>query len=64
MTEESEIIPAECGPKRADRHETYHSAPCSGCGTEVYFFKTERWSNCFQCGAWTPKPKNGKAMTV
>ena len=60
----SEIIPAETGPKHADRKGTYHVADCIGCGTEVYFFKTERWSSCFKCGAWTEKPKNGKAMSI
>lgn len=60
----SEIIKAESGPKRADRKLSYHACKCSGCETEVYFFGMERWSNCFNCGAWTPKPKNGEAKTI
>lgn len=60
----SEIIKAEEGPKRADRALSYHACKCSGCDTEVYFFKMEKWSNCFKCGSWTKKPVNGKALSI
>ena len=66
MTEDkSEIILAESGPVRADRKpETFHIGQCSECGAEIHFFRSERYCCCLYCGAWTEKPKNGKAMTI
>lgn len=68
MTEEKEIenliIAAESGPKNADRKNTYHVGNCQDCNMEIYFFGTEKYVNCYQCGAWTKKPVNGKAMTI
>ena len=61
---ENEIILAESGPKRADKPNTYHVGNCTGCGMEVYWFKSERYVNCHQCGVWTKKPENGKAMSI
>jgi len=61
----SEIIKAEEGPKRADRKPlTYVKAPCSECGDILYFFKMERHVCCLNCGAWTKKPVNCKALSI
>lgn len=65
MTEDNEIILAESGPKRAERKPlTFHTGQCVECGTEIHFFKSERYCCCLYCGAWTKKPVNGKAMTI
>jgi len=60
----SEIIKADEGPKRADRKNTYQIGKCQDCGMEIYFFNMEKYANCYQCGAWTKKPINGKAITI
>ena len=60
----SEIIKAEEGPKRADRKVTYHEGKCKRCGTTIYFFKMEKYSQCPNCGEWTEKPRNGEAITL
>ena len=55
---------AESGPKHADRKGTYHMRSVSVVVQKSISSILKGGATAIPVGAWTEKPKNGKAMSI